>query len=289
MSLGTNKQHAKAMIDRAIDAGINHLDTADLYDFGWNEEIVGDAIQDKRHQIVLSTKVGNHFNQKNKEWYWDPSKQYIKNAVKNSLKRLQTDYLDFCMLHGGTIEDPIDETIEAFESLKQAGYIRAYGISSIRPNVIHEYVKRSNIDGVMMQYSLLDRRPEEEILDLLHKNHISVLARGPLAKGILSKHGSAQIEKKASNGYLDYSMSELTALFERLKSLVDANGSSIHEIALTYPLLHPAVVTTVFGASSINQLEEAIEIDVQTPIYKDLYNNLQQITRLNTYTNHRIY
>lgn len=73
------------------------------------------------------------------------------------------------MLHGGTLDDPIDETIEAFEQLKQEGLIRAYGISSIRPNVIREYVQKSSIDGVMTQYSLLDRRPEEETLDLLYE------------------------------------------------------------------------------------------------------------------------
>ena len=91
-------------------------------------------------------------------------KNIFSSAVDQSLKRLQTDYIDLYQLHGGTIEDPIDEMIEAFETLKAAGKIRYYGISSIRPNVIREYVKRSSIVSVMMQYSLLDRRPEEEML-----------------------------------------------------------------------------------------------------------------------------
>lgn len=91
----------------------------------------------------------------------DPSKAYIKEAVKKSLTRLKTDYIDLYQLHGGTIEDNIDETIEAFEELKQEGVIRYYGISSIRPNVIKEYVKKSNIVSIMMQFSLFDRRPEE--------------------------------------------------------------------------------------------------------------------------------
>ncbi len=94
-----------------------------------------------------------------------------------SLKRLNTDRIDVYQLHGGTIEDPIEETISAFEQLVQQGKIRYYGISSIRPNVIREYVLRSNIVSVMMQYSLLDRRPEEECLPLLAQKDIGVLAR----------------------------------------------------------------------------------------------------------------
>ena len=135
-------------------------------------------------------------------WSWDPSKSYIKEAVKQSLKRLGTDYIDLYQLHGGTIEDPIDETIEAFEELKAEGYIRYYGISSIRPNVIREYVKKSNIVSVMMQYSILDRRPEEEALPLLHEHGISVVTRGPLAKGLLS---DKMLEKVSQKGYQDYS------------------------------------------------------------------------------------
>lgn len=106
----------------------------------------------------------------------DPSKAYIKEAVKHSLRRLQTDYIDVYQLHGGTIDDPIDETIEAFEELQQEGVIRYYGISSMRPNVIREYVKRSRIVSVMMPYSLLDRRAEEWF-PLLKQHHISVIAR----------------------------------------------------------------------------------------------------------------
>lgn len=92
--------------------------------------------------------------------------------MKESLRRLQTDYIDLYQLHGGTIEDPIDEVIEAFEELKKEGIIRHYGISSIRPNVIREYAQRSNIVSVLMEYSLLNRRPEEWF-QLLNEHQIN--------------------------------------------------------------------------------------------------------------------
>src|SRR5699024_2454645 len=109
MSLGTDSKKARGIIDRALDAGVNHLDTADLYDFGQNEKIVGDAIKDKRDQVILTSKVGNNFNEEKQDWFWDPSREHIEDGVKDSLHRLGTDYIDFYMLHGGTIDDPIGE------------------------------------------------------------------------------------------------------------------------------------------------------------------------------------
>ncbi len=285
MSLGTNEHSASEIIDRALDSGINYLDTADLYDQGINESIVGKAIKGKRDKVILATKVGNHFEPGKEGWYWDPSKKHIKNGVKDSLTRLGVDYIDLYQLHGGTIEDPIDETIEAFEELKQEGIIRYYGISSIRPNVIREYITRSNIVSVMMQYSLLDRRPEENVLDLLHEHNISVIARGPMAKGMLTTNGLAQVEKKGQNGYLDYSYGELKGVVSRFLEL--AKDRTANAIALQYVLQHPALATAVFGASSIEQLEANLRYGHSKPLDDDLYKELQAISKPNVYDAHR--
>ena len=287
MSLGTNQKEASRMIDYAIDSGINHLDTADLYDFGLNEEIIGKVIKDKRDQIILTTKVGNHFNRETKDWFWDPSKEYILQAVKQSLQRLNTDYIDFYMLHGGTLEDPIAETIEAFEELKKEGLIRAYGISSIRPNVIQEFAEHSSVDGVMTQYSLLDRRPEEDVLGLLQKNNVSVLARGPLAKGMLSNHAERLIDGKGKEGYLDYSYEELNSIYQKLSALLQDN-QSMNELALKYVQKHPSVASAVFGASSVEQIQENVNFDFSKALTDETYEVLQQITKAIKYDNHRI-
>src|SRR5690625_2399984 len=257
MSLGTDKKQANEIINKALDMGINHLDTADLYDFGLNETIVGEAIKNKRDQVVLTTKVGNHFNRTRKDWFWDPSKQHIQNGIKESLHRLQTDYIDLYLLHGGTIEDNIDETIEAFEGLKKEGLIRAYGISSIRPNVIKEYVERSNIDAVMLQYNILDRRPEEQLLDLLNKQQISVLARGPLAKGIFSSKDNIHRKGKAAS-HFNHSQIELEAVFDQLDKIAQQHKISIHGLLFQYVLKPHAVTSAVFGVRSIQQLKANI-------------------------------
>lgn len=282
MSLGTDKQAAISLIEEALEGGVNFFDTADLYDDGLNETIVGEAIRGRRKDVVLATKVGNRRVPGQEGWVWDPSKAYIKEAVKKSLSRLQTDYIDLYQLHGGTLDDPIDETIEAFEELKQEGLIRYYGISSIRPNVIREYANRSNIVSVMSQYSILDRRPEEEVLPLLAEKGISLIARGPVAKGILTGNGVA----KADKGYLDYSKEEALRVWEQLQEL-DLQGRSLSQTAIRYALSPPAVAIAIPGASSTEQLRHNIEASQAQPLAEAELEAIRRIARANRYEQHR--
>nr|WP_304218316.1 aldo/keto reductase [Fredinandcohnia onubensis] len=286
MSVGTEEKKALHMIDSALDMGINYLDTADLYDQGLNEEFVGKAIKQKRQDIILATKVGNRFEQGKKGWSWDPSKKYIKSAVKDSLRRLQTDYIDLYQLHGGTMEDPIDETIEAFEELTQEGVIRYYGISSIRPNVIREFVTKSSIVSVMMQYSILDRRPEEQILSYLNDHQISIVARGPVAKGLLTNRpvdNASQSMKQ--NGYLDYAFEELETAISGLKGV--AGNRSLTEIALQYCLFDDTVASVVTGASSLEQIKNNVAAANSIPLTDDQVQKIKDLTKASIYKQHR--
>ncbi|SFA52638.1 Predicted oxidoreductase [Anoxybacillus pushchinoensis] len=284
MSLGTSEGEAIRIIHEAMDKGVNYFDTADLYDRGLNEEIVGKALKGKRHDVVIATKVGNRWTEQGNRWTWDPSKAYIKEAVKHSLQRLQTDYIDVYQLHGGTIDDPIDETIEAFEELQQEGVIRYYGISSMRPNVIREYVKRSRIVSVMMPYSLLDRRAEEWF-PLLKQHHISVIARGPLAKGLLTER---PIERASDgtkqNGYVDYSFAELVTLIPKLKAV--APNETLTAIALRFCLAHDAVATVIPGASRLTQLIENVAAQSVT-LSDEQIAILKTLTKQTIFTAHR--
>jgi aryl-alcohol dehydrogenase-like predicted oxidoreductase len=283
MSIGREEKTARKIIEAALDEGINYFDTADLYDFGENEKIVGQALKDVRDRVIIATKVGNRWSPDKTGWKWDASKSHIKEAVKNSLVRLGTDYIDLYQLHGGTLEDPIEETIEAFEELKAEGLIRYYGISSIRPNVIREYVKKASIVSVMMQYSILDRRPEEEALPLLHEQGISVVTRGPLAKGLLSER---MLEKAAEKGYLDYSHQELTEILPVLKEKV-ATARSFTEVALQYNLANPTVASVVTGASSPEQIRSNAHAVRSNPLTDVEIAVIQGLIKANTYKEHR--
>lgn len=266
MSLGTDHEANHQLIHRAIEKGINFFDTADLYGKGENEITVGKALAAVRHQVVIATKVGNQLKADGSGWEWNPTKKYILEAVEKSLQRLQTDYIDLYQLHGGTIEDPIDDVIEAFEWLKQQGKIRIYGISSIRPNVIREYVKRSNIDSVMMQYSLLDRRPEESCLGLLAENKTSVLVRGSLAQGLL-------IDKPAAP-YLGHSQEQVKSITDKVHALTNRQAS---EIAIRFASSPSAVASVVVGVRSTDQLETLSEVIKGQPLREAELNTLKSV------------
>ncbi len=273
MSLDPKSSDNIELLRSAVDKGLTLFDTADLYDKGLNEEIVGKAFSPVRSKVRIATKVGNEWNESGTDWRWNPTKEYILNAVNKSLERLQTDYIDIYQLHGGTLDDPIDETIEAFEILKEQGKILEYGISSIRPNVIREWIKRSNISSVMMQYSLLDRRPEEECLDMLHEANISVITRGTLAKGML-------IDKPAKE-YLGYSEHEVKLIQKAVSKTNNPLSASIQ-----YVNQHPAVDSAIIGIRTMEQLDEIIKSQ-SVIIPSETLNELAEVLKPNVYEKHR--
>ncbi|WP_217971532.1 aldo/keto reductase [Staphylococcus xylosus] len=255
MSLGTDYNKAEPIIERAIEHGITYFDTADIYDKGINEDIVGKALKkyQDRDDIVIGTKVGNHLAEDGST-FWDPSKTYIKKAVKDSLKRLGLDHLDLYQLHGGTIDDPLDETISAFDELKQEGLVRAYGISSIRPNVIDYYLKHSDIETLMSQFNLIDNRPEA-LLDDIHAQRVKVLARGPVFKGLLTSNSNKSLDDKFAEGIFDYSYQELGETIASIKEI----ESNLTGLTFNYLTSHDALGSIIVGASSVDQLDENVK------------------------------
>ncbi|BAQ10755.1 aldo/keto reductase family oxidoreductase [Bacillus sp. OxB-1] len=280
MSLPDDFQESKRIIDAALDAGITFFDTADLYDGGKNEELVGYALKNRREDIILATKVGNRLNPDGNGWSWNPTKRHIVSAVKDSLRRLGTDYIDLYQLHGGTMEDDAEETIEAFESLKKEGLIRHYGISSIRPTVIKRFLDGSSAVSVMMQYSLLDRRPEEW-LPMIRDRGASVIARGTLAKGLLTDEGLARARKL--DGFLDY---DAAGLQQTIASL-STDRADLHAIAIAFALQDETVATALIGARTEEQLQDSIRA-YQKPVDPQMMEAATQHVHANKYSEHRL-
>lgn len=275
-------EHSRAnvqLLQKAYEHGIVVFDTADIYGDGMNEMLVGDALKPMRQEVVIATKGGNQ-RQADGSLRWAPSRAYLMRAVENSLRRLKTDYIDLYQLHGGTLEDPIDELIDTFELLKQQGKIRWYGISSIRPNVIKSYAERSRVASVMTQYSLLDRRPEEEVLDLLESAGVGVIVRGAIAQGLLIQKDPAP--------YLQYTESEVARAHKAVGVLAQEQGVSKLEIALNYVYAHPAVATVALGIRTQAQLDEAIGVmNRMHPLSAEQSDLLRQAVREIQYTDHR--
>ena len=292
MSLGKGNADTERLIHQAIEWGINFFDTADLYEKGLNEECVGRILQGVREKVIIATKGGNQWRADGSGWDWNPRKEYILKAVEGSLRRLGTDRIDLYQLHGGTIDDPIDETIGAFELLKQQGKIRWYGLSSIRPNVIREYIRRSNIVSVMMQYSLADRRPEESCLEMLTKARIGVLARGTVAKGLLA---GKQVEE-----YMGHSPEEMATALQIVRK-VEAErvekresvelGKNVADrpgrLALRWVLDKPAVTSAVVGIRTMEQLQDAVSAVDEKRLTEDEARLLQTALEVQRYTEHR--
>jgi aryl-alcohol dehydrogenase-like predicted oxidoreductase len=298
MSLENDQTLNAKLVDRALELGINFFDTADIYEKGENEKKLARLLKGKRDQVVLATKVGNQWRSDGSGLDWNPRKEHILRSVEESLLRLGTDRIDLYQLHGGTMEDRIDEVIEAFELLIQQGKIRYYGISSIRPAVIREYVRRKKTTGgkgivsVMMQYSLLDRRPEESCLKLLQDRGIGVLARGSLAGGLLVD--------KAAKSYLNYSTGDVARAAEAIRkcsgtgSWKSADGETSEkagrgptQTALQFVLQNPAITVAVTGLRTLHQLEEAVKA-IDTPALTEAERTtLEDALGPNYYEQHR--
>ena len=279
MSLPNDKNDVQNIINAALHAGINFIDTADLYDGGKNEELVGHALRGIREKIILATKVGNKRNANGNGWTWDPSKNHITEAVKKSLTRLGTDYIDLYQLHGGTMEDDVDETIDAFESLKKEGLIRQYGISSIRPTVIKRFLEKGSAISVMMQYSLLDRRPEEWF-SLIKDLDASVITRGTVAKGLLTMEGLARA--KSSTGFADYDTPQLKQTIQSL----DKETNDLHAAAIAYVLNEKSVSSAIVGARSTTQLLDSV-IAYEKDCSSELLQQLKKMVLAHKYAEHR--
>lgn len=266
------------MLRIAFEAGVNYFDTADLYEHGINESLIGHAVKGFRDRVILATKVGNQWRADGKNWDWKASKPYILKAVEASLSRLKTDHIDLYQLHGGTMDDPIDEIIEAFELLVKAGKIRYYGISSIRPNVIKAFAERSNIVSVMMQYSLLDRRAED-VFNLLDQYGISVIARGSLAQGLLID--------KASTNYLQLTSSEVLHAQRNLEKFATEHKLSKLSSLLGYVLSHATVASAAIGLRSLAQLKELEQAIISAERFQTInFQPLEQRIRKLAYVDH---
>ncbi|WP_256012070.1 aldo/keto reductase [Desertivirga xinjiangensis] len=278
MSLPADQKESESLITQALDKGVNFFDTADLYEKGENEIRVGQALHTRRKDVILATKVGNRWRADGSGWDWSPSGAYITGAVEQSLKRLRTDYIDLYQLHGGTVEDPADEIVETFEKLKREGKIRYYGISSIRPNVIRSYVEHSRIASVMMQYSLLDRRPDESITALLKEHEIGMIARGSLAQGLLTG--------KEPKNYLSYSAEEVGKAARAIMAVSGLHRSPA-QTALRYVLHQPAVQVALVGIRTSAQLSDALGAFDTSILNTDEITILEESIQALAYTDHR--
>lgn len=276
MSLPPIEAEAKKIITAALDAGITYFDTADLYDRGKNEQVIGTALKGHRQNIILASKVGNRWVEGKDGWGWDSSATYMKQAVRDSLQRLQTDYLDVYQLHGGTLDDNWEEIIDTFEGLKKEGLIREYGISSIRPNVFMPFLENSQAISNMMQFNVFDERASE-FFPQIEAAGASVVTRGSLAKGLLTNEWRERLK-----GFMSYRESEVKEVLMQIQQQFE----DVHAAALAFNLQYKTVASTVIGARTVEQLNETLVAYDKALTMKDI-SSISHWTKHDRYTEHR--
>ena len=269
-----NRDHDDSIriIDRAIDAGINFIDTADVYSAGESEEIVGKALAGKRENIVLATtahaSMGDDPNMKGN------SRRWLVREVENSLRRLNTDYIDLYQIHRPDPSADIDETLGALSDLIRAGKILYAGSSTFPASEIVEAQwtaeRRGRERFVCEQppYSILVRGVEAEILPTCQKYGMGVIPWSPLAGGWLSgkyrKNADIEVSHRASRLPQRYDLSvpgnqaKLDAA-DALANVADKAGLTLVNLAIAFVLNHPAVTAPIIGPRTMEQLETQLE------------------------------
>jgi len=257
-----DEQSARAM-ERALELGVNFIDTADVYGNGHSETLVARVIRGRREQVVISTKgglMGHHRDPQREPVYDDPRK--VIRAFEDSLARLGTEYIDVYFDHLWWNDPRETEAFAAaFAQLKHEGRVRAVGVSTDS----FEYVRHFNQDGVLdavqLDYSLLNRRAEADVLPYCQQHELAVVVRGPLRMGLLS--GKYTPDTRFPDGDIrqgwpqeDWYREQLDTV-ERLRALTNAKRT-LTQLALRFVLSHPAVTVAIPGGKTPEQVEENV-------------------------------
>lgn len=266
------EEDARPFIKRALEAGINFFDTADVYSVGRSEEVVGKALKDfaaSRDRVVIATKLcGPMSDDINDRGL---SRKHVMHSIENSLRRLQTDYVDLYQIHRFDPSTPIEETIEALHDVVKSGKVRYIGASSMYAwqfsKYLHTQEKMGATKFVSMQnfYNLVYREEEREMLPLCRDAGIGVIPWSPLARGFLAGNRSRDGEAQTTRAKSDANVLRANAFLEsdyatrdRVNDLAAEKGVSGAQIALAWLLHQPVVTAPIVGASKMKHLDDAI-------------------------------
>lgn len=269
------KSESCRMVDICLDAGINFFDTANVYNQGISEEILGIALGARRQKVVLADKVSGEMNREGS--YGGLSQSAIRQGIDESLTRLGTDYLDIYYLHQPDYKTPIEETLETLESLRSEGKIRYSGTSNYSAWQLCEILWLCEKNGYQPpwisqpMYNILARGIEQEYLAFTKQFEIGIVAYNPLAGGLLTgKHNQEQgpIENTRFEGdeasaerYRDrYWHASYFQAVEELKNISQRNGRSLIELAFTWIFSQQSVSVVILGASHAKQLESNLQV-----------------------------
>jgi 1-deoxyxylulose-5-phosphate synthase len=281
--LQTEENVSRSIMDRAAEAGVNFIDTADVYPLGGTddligrtEEIVGRWLKDspaRRSEFILATKAVGKMGPS--AWDQGASRKHLLDAIDASLKRLNTDYVDLYQLHSDDLDTPLDETLEALDTIVRHGKARYVGVSNFLAYRLatalgrSDFLRVARFVSVQPRYNLLFRQIERELLPLATDEHLAVIPYNPLAGGLLT--GKHKHDAAPSEGRFTETVGEAGAMYqkrywherefetiEKLKQIVGATGESLTKTSVAWVLANPAVTSAIIGASRPDQLSDTL-------------------------------
>lgn len=268
---GRDEEEAVRTIHRALELGITFLDTADMYGVGRNEELVGRAIQGRRHEVVLATKFGNVRSPEGAFLGVNGRPEYVKSACEASLRRLGVDHIDLYYQHRVDPEVPIEETVGAMSELVREGKVRYLGLSEAAPNTIRRAHAVHPITALQTEYSLWSRDVEDEILPACRELGIGFVPYSPLGRGFLT--GQIQrFEDLAEDDYRRFSprfqgenFQKNLDLVGKIKEIAKEKGFEPSQLALAWLLAQGEDIVPIPGTKRRVYLEEnagALQIEL---------------------------
>jgi aryl-alcohol dehydrogenase-like predicted oxidoreductase len=266
-----DEEEARPLIRRAIEVEINFFDTADMYSVGASEEVLGRALKDfgpARDQVVIATKLFNSMGD-------DPNlrglgRKHIRHAIDDSLRRLQTDYVDLYQIHRFDYETPIEETLEGLNDVVRAGKALYVGASSMYAWQFARMLYKSRELGVArfvtMQnhYNLVYREEEREMLPLCREEGIGVIPWSPLARGFLAGNRRAPFAGETVRAQTDAYASEMYyqpgdfTVVDRVTEIAGKRGIPNAQVALAWVLQQPGITSPIVGATKLSHLDDAV-------------------------------
>jgi len=266
---------ANQMMARCLDAGINFFDTADVYAYGQSETILGQALKDSgaaRDKVVVATKVRSSMSEAAATGTGDPnnvglSRQHIFSSIEDSLRRLNTDYIDLYQVHGWDMLTPVEETLRALDDLVRQGKVRYLGCSNwsarhlMKALVLATAKDWAGFASLQAYYSLVGRDLEHELLPLCREEGVSVLPWSPLSGGFLSGKYRRDNPNPAGARRTNFQFPAIDEArgfdaVETLDAIAKARGASIAQVALAWLLAQPGVTSIIIGANKMSQLED---------------------------------
>lgn len=276
----TGPEESYPIIDAAIDAGINFLDTANIYGRGASEEITGEALKrnGKRSQVVLATKVHNRMDNDDPNAFGS-SRRHIIEQCEASLRRLQTDYIDLYQIHRPQSDIPIDETLRALDDLVRSGKVRYIGTSTFAAWQVVEALWASQSLGLnrfvceQTPYNLLDRRVERELLPMARTYGLAVIPWSPVAGGLLTgkyrlgqpppqegRFSGQEAKARVQSRYCEPALQRI----EELIPLAESKGCTLSQFSLAWCASRPGVTSPIMGPRTMEQLRDNLgALDVE--------------------------